>query len=170
MSINCLNSDEILVIAEIEAISNILQLSTKLSGMRFVAIYHTMETHWIACTVYGELKLRARTENKLEIEEIFCNELRKYPTPTIISSVRAHPSYFEIDPNKKYGFESYISLPIVLLDGSFFGSLCLLDSQARKLDDPPLLEMLTGITRLFSIVMSAHKKIGSLAHTKLHLS
>ena len=35
-----------------------------------------------------------------------------------------------------YGFQSYISMPIILTDGSFFGTLCAIDPRPRKLNNP----------------------------------
>ncbi|WP_325049484.1 MULTISPECIES: GAF domain-containing protein [Sphingomonas] len=32
-----------------------------------------------------------------------------------------------------YGFKSYVSLPIILSDGTFFGTLCAIDPHPRKL-------------------------------------
>jgi GAF domain-containing protein len=51
-----------------------------------------------------------------------------------------------------YGFQSYISVPIVLADGSFFGTLCAIDPRPARLSTPEI----TGMFRLFAELIAKH--------------
>jgi signal transduction histidine kinase len=51
-----------------------------------------------------------------------------------------------------YGFQSYISMPIFLKDGRFFGTLCAIDPQPAKLNNPEV----TGMFKLFAELIGTH--------------
>ena len=46
-----------------------------------------------------------------------------------------------------YGFESYASFPIVLADGSFYGTLCAIDPEPRALNAHETIAALHGLRR-----------------------
>jgi GAF domain-containing protein len=49
-----------------------------------------------------------------------------------IDHVGANPEWRTHHTPALYGFESYVSVPVLLADGSFFGTLCALDPGARS--------------------------------------
>jgi GAF domain-containing protein len=51
-----------------------------------------------------------------------------------------------------YGFQSYISVPIVLANGSFFGTLCAIDPHPAHLKTPETV----GMFRLFAELIAKH--------------
>jgi signal transduction histidine kinase len=51
-----------------------------------------------------------------------------------------------------YGFQSYISMPIFLGDGSFYGMLCALDPEPAEVKDPGII----GMFRLFGDLIAIH--------------
>jgi signal transduction histidine kinase len=55
-----------------------------------------------------------------------------------------------------YGFQSYISMPIFLKDGSFFGTLCAIDRKPAKLNNPTVI----GVFRLFAELIAFHLESG----------
>jgi len=61
-------------------------------------------------------------------------------------------SFFKITPCKCYGFQSYISIPIMLKDGSFFGTLCAIDPKPAKLKKTHV----EGMFKLFAELISFH--------------
>ena len=58
-----------------------------------------------------------------------------------------------------YGFESYVSIPIFRADGSFFGTLCAIDPQPAKLDDPALLRSLELYAQLVAAHLEAEERV-----------
>ena len=68
ININRLSCNEIFVIAEVEAVSNVLEVVTRLTGMRFAAFSHMTETHWTACAVHDELQFGISAGDALDIE------------------------------------------------------------------------------------------------------
>jgi GAF domain-containing protein len=62
---------------------------------------------------------------------------------------RAHPTPI------LYGFESYISLPITLSDGRFFGTLCAIDPAPAKIDVPELIATIRGFAAEIAAILDA---------------
>ncbi len=54
----------------------------------------------------------------------------------IIDHVAENPRWRNHATPAMYGFQSYISMPIVLHDGTFFGTLCAIDPQAGAAGEP----------------------------------
>jgi hypothetical protein len=55
-----------------------------------------------------------------------CNEIRQHREPVVINNVAEDEVYCGHQRPAMYGFQSYLSIPICLPDGSFFGTLCAL--------------------------------------------
>ena len=53
-----------------------------------------------------------------------------------------------------YGFESYASFPVLLDDGSFFGTLCAIDPDPREISAPATIAMLEGFARKVGALLS----------------
>ena len=53
-----------------------------------------------------------------------------------------------------YGFESYASLPIVLDDGSFFGTLCAIDPEPRALRSIELIAVLQSYAQRIAAIVA----------------
>ncbi len=54
----------------------------------------------------------------------------------MIDHVAEDPAFCGHHTPARYGFQSYISMPIVLPDGTFFGTLCAIDPKPAKLNTP----------------------------------
>jgi len=121
--------------------------------MRFAAISKMTDTHWIACAVHDELHFGLGVGEEFLVEETLCNELRASRKAIVIEHASFDPVFSEHPLPKHHGFESYISLPIVLADGTFFGTLCALDALPKKLQSPEMIELLTIFTRLISTTL-----------------
>ncbi len=65
-----------------------------------------------------------------------------------------------------YGFQSYISVPIILKDGNLFGTLCAIDPNPANLKNSRALEMFHLFAELISFHISAGEKL-QLAHSNL---
>ena len=62
---------------------------------------------------------------------------------------------------KLYRFQSYISVPVVLPDNTFFGTLCALDPSPRQLNTPAITEMLRLFSELIAFQLDAQAKFAS---------
>ena len=88
----------------------------------------------------------------MAIETTFCNQVRQHKEPVIINEVATDEQYKTHPIPLQYGFQSYISVPIYRRDGSFFGTLCAIDTKPLIVDTPEI----RGMFKLYSELISFH--------------
>lgn len=145
-------------IARIDAVPMILQAVSHTTGMRLVAVARVTDLHWTACAVYDNIQFGLEPGGELVLETMLCNEIRQSRMPLVIGQVSADPQFAQHPMSKRYGFESYISVPIVCQNARFFGTLCALDPQPAKLDDPKVLITLQLFAQLIGMQLDAQER------------
>jgi signal transduction histidine kinase len=60
-----------------------------------------------------------------------------------------------------YGFQSYISMPIVLSDGAFWGTLCAIDPRPARLNTPETIGMFKLFAELIGFHLSASERLAT---------
>jgi GAF domain-containing protein len=73
--------------------------------------------------VRDEIAFGLTAGGELKLETTICHEIRQSGQAVVIDNVADDIAYCGHHTPAKYGFQSYISMPIILADGSFFGSL-----------------------------------------------
>jgi len=146
-------------IAQISAVPTILDVVCRTTGMRFAAVARVTADRWIACGVQDDLAFGLEPGGELKIETTICNEIRDHREPVIIDNVAEDPAYSSHHTPAIYGLQSYISVPITLGDGSFFGTLCAIDTVPRKLNTPEIAGMFQLFANLIAFHLDAHERI-----------
>jgi GAF domain-containing protein len=123
-------------IAQISVVPTILDVVCKATGMRFAAVARVTADRWIACSVRDEIAFGLQPGGELKIETTICNEIREHRQAVIIDNVAEDLVYARHHTPAIYGLRSYISVPILLADGTFFGTLCAIDTVPRLLSRP----------------------------------
>lgn len=118
------------------AVARILDVVCAMTGMRFAAVARVTDTRWIACSVKDEIAFGLKPGGELELQTTICNEIRDHRQTVIIDHVAANPDWCDHHTPKMYGLQSYVSAPIILADGSFFGTLCAIDPEPHVVDTP----------------------------------
>ena len=139
-------------IGRIAAVPTILNVVCRVTGMGFAAIARVTEERWICCAVNDEIQLGLRPAGELKVETTICHEVRQSRDVIVIDHVAEDTVYCQHLTPAMYGFQSYISMPIFLKDGSFFGTLCALDPRPARLNNPETL----GMFRLFAELIAFH--------------
>ena len=138
------------LIGRLEAIPSILEVVAHTTGMGFTAVARVTDRSWTACAVYDRIDFGLKPGDELDLGTTICNEIREHQRPVVFGRASEHP-YFSGHPTPKmYGFESYVSIPIILSDGTFFGTLCAIDPAPAKLDDPNILKTFELFTTLIA--------------------
>lgn len=133
--------DEIAAIARIDAVPRILDVICRTTGMGFAAVARVTEDRWIACSVLDKIDFGLRPGSELEVGTTICDAIRELGQPVAIDHVERDPVYCNHPTPLMYGFQSYISMPIFLRHGGFFGTLCAIDPQPHRVNTPEILEM-----------------------------
>jgi signal transduction histidine kinase len=139
-------------VARIAAVPTILEVVCRATGMGFAAVARVTEDRWIACSVLDEINFGLRPGGELKVETTICHEIRQSREPVVINNVAEDDIWCEHTTPAMYGFQSYISVPIILADGSFFGTLCAVDPRPARLKTPETL----GMFRLFAELIAKH--------------
>lgn len=143
---------DVAAINKISAVPTILDVVCRTTGLRFAAVARVTEERWVACSVLDSLEFGLKPGGELKLETTICNEIRCARLPVVIDEVSEDPLYRDHHTPKMYGFQSYISMPIFLPGGEFFGTLCALDPSPHRLNTPEVL----GMFRLFADLISSH--------------
>jgi len=102
--------------------------------------------------VRDEIEFGLVPGGELEVQNTLCHEIRQSHEAVVIDHVAEDATYCGHHTPAKYGFQSYISMPIILSDGTFFGALCAIDPRPARLDTPQTI----GMFKLFAELIATH--------------
>src|SRR5882762_9617781 len=145
-------SADIAAVQGIAAVPRILEVVCRSTGMGFAAVARVTEQRWVCCAVRDEIEFGLVPGGELEVETTLCHEIRQSREAVVIDNVAEDTIYCGHHTPTKYGFQSYISMPIILSDGTFFGTLCAIDPRPARLDTPQTI----GMFKLFSELIAIH--------------
>lgn len=107
--------------------------------MGFVAIARVTSEQWVCCAARDNIKFGVGEGGELKVETTICNEIRQHGKTIVINDAQTDGAFCNHPTPAMYGFRSYISAPIILSDGTIWGTLCAIDPKPRKLDKPEIL-------------------------------
>ena len=136
----------------VSVVPAILDVVCRLTGMGFAAVARVTSDRWIACSVRDDIAFGLAPGGELEVATTICDEIRRSGEAVVIDHVAGSERWCSHPTPAKYGFQSYISMPIFLRDGSFFGTLCAIDPKPARLDNPEIV----GTFRLFADLIAFH--------------
>ncbi len=143
---------DIATIGSIDAVPQILDIVCKTTGMGFAAVARVTEGRWICCAVRDDIQFGLRPGGELRVETTICNEIRQSQQGIAIDHV-ANDQIFSGHPTPAmYGFQSYISMPIIRADGTMFGTLCAIDPKPARVNTPEVI----GTFKLFAELIAFH--------------
>jgi GAF domain-containing protein len=125
--------DEAMLLADDETVKRILDEVCRLTGMGFAAVARVTEDRWIACQVLDQIEFGMSAGDELDVATTICDDIRKSSTLVVINDADEETEWRTHPTPALYGFKSYISVPIILSDCSFFGTLCAIDPKRRDL-------------------------------------
>ncbi len=121
-------------IGSIREVPLILEACRAASGMGFTAIARVTEDRWITCASLDHVSFGLLPGDELDVASTICQEVRDCRETIVIPDVDASEAYRDHPTPRRYGFRSYISVPIIRNDGSFWGTLCAIDPKPQKLN------------------------------------
>ena len=139
-------------IQHIDAVPRILEIVCRSTGMGFAAVARVTDGRWICCAVRDEISFGLKPGGELKVETTICHEIRQNHEAVAIDHVAEDAVYSGHPTPAMYGFQSYISVPIVLTDGTFFGTLCAIDPRPARLNNPETI----GTLKLFAELIATH--------------
>jgi signal transduction histidine kinase len=143
---------DIIAVSNIPVVSSILEVICRTTGMGFSAVARVTDEKWICCAVRDEIQFGLEPGGELVLESTICHEIRQTGQGVIIDHVALDDQFRNHHTPAMYGFQSYISIPIVQKNGRFFGTLCAIDPQPHVLNTPATISMF----KLFAELIAFH--------------
>lgn len=146
---------DILNIEKISIVPTLLNVICQTTGMGFAAVARVTDDRWITCSVQDNVLFGLKPGDELQIKTTICNDIRKNLKPVIIDNVSEDPEYHDHHTPAMYKLQSYISVPIMRKDGTFFGTLCAIDPKPNSLKEFKVSEMFNLFADLISFHLTA---------------
>lgn len=137
-------------LTRLPAIPSLLEVVCRATGLGLAMIAEMTGDQWIACGVRDEMSFGLHVGDALPAEMTLCFEAERRERPVVINDLAADPTNAGNSIFSGGRFRSYISEPIVLADGRFFGALCALGTQPARLDAPEVV----GMFKLFAGIIA----------------
>ena len=150
---------DIAQIGAIDAVPRILDVVCRTTGMGFAAVARVNEDRWIACAVDDRIGFGLKPGGELPVRSTICDEIRRSGQAVVIDHVAEDDHFRTHHTPQTYGFQSYISMPIFLADGAFFGTLCAIDPRPAQLDNPQVRGMFTLFAELIAFHIDAQNRL-----------
>jgi sigma-B regulation protein RsbU (phosphoserine phosphatase) len=156
--VSTIEDPDVAAVARISAVPTILRVIGQATGLRLTLIARVTEDTWKACAVDDRMNFGLEPGGLLDVATTLCSEVRASQQAIVIECASQDPVYRNHHTPRLYGIESYISVPIFLRDGSYFGNVCGLDSRPAKLRDTATLEMLELYAELIGLQLEAEER------------
>ncbi|MES2992317.1 MAG: GAF domain-containing sensor histidine kinase [Pseudomonadota bacterium] len=143
---------DVAAIARIVCIPELLGVACKTTHMGFAGVARVTGDSWTACAVEDNIGLGLLPGGQLDIHTTLCLEARNVRAPVVIDHASIDPVYATHHTPRIYGIESYISVPIILADGEYFGNLFAIDRFPAHPSRPEVVSMF----KLFASLIAMH--------------
>jgi signal transduction histidine kinase len=128
-------------VAQLDALPTLLEVLCDTAGLRFAAVARVTDDRWIACAVKDDIDFGVRAGDELDVHSTLCSESRAALAPIVIEQASTDLKYRTHRAPRFFGIESYVSVPILMPGGQYFGNLCAFDRAPADLSDPRILSM-----------------------------
>jgi signal transduction histidine kinase len=145
-------------ISKIDAVASILEIVCRVTGMGFAAVARVTKDRWIACAVRDEIAFGLLPGGELDVKTTICDEIRDSGRAVVIDHVAEDKDFRNHHTRDLYGLQSYISMPIILPDGAFFGTLCAIDPRPARLNRPEVIGMFKNFAQLIAFHLDAQER------------
>ena len=149
---------DVQAVSRIDAVPMLLRVIGETTGMGFAAVARVTAGTWTACAVYDNIAFNLKPGMQLDLHTTLCKEVREAMQPVVIDQASLDPVYRDHHTPRTYGIESYVSVPIVLADGLYFGNLCAIDPHPAKVSNPATLSMFNSFAKLIALQLEAEHR------------
>ena len=146
---------DIAAVNKLQAVPTLLEVLCETTGMRFAAVARVSDSTWTACVVKDDIGFGLKPGGQLDLETTLCLESKRSNAPIVIEQASTDPRYCNHHTPQLYKIESYVSVPIVLSNGRYFGNLCAIDPAPAKVADAKILSMFTRFAALIAMQLDS---------------
>ena len=139
---------DVAVVKSIGVVAKILEVACRVSGAGFAGIARVTEDRWINCMVLDQVGFGLAPGSDLPLHNTFARDVKQSRATVVVENALSDSHYADNPMATMLGVQSYISVPIVLADGTFFGTLCAIDRRPARLDTPETVGMFELLAEL----------------------
>ncbi|MFD1186002.1 sensor histidine kinase [Pontibacter rugosus] len=156
-------------VRKIPVVPTMLDVICQTTGMGFAAVARVTQDRWLACSVRDQVQFGLQEGDELKLETTICNEIRDHREPVVIDNVSEDPCYKHHHTPATYGLQSYISVPIILRNGEFFGTLCAIDAKPAQVNNTKVIGMFTMFADLLAFHLQSQELLERVQQANLEL-
>ena len=149
---------DVAAVGRIQAVPTLLRVLCETTGMGFAAVARVTDGTWTACAVHDDIGFGLKPGGQLDVDSTLCKEVRSTRTPILIDHASEDVTYRGHHTPRLFGIESYVSVPIVLGDGSYFGNLCAIDPHPAKVSEPRVQAMFARFAELIAQQLDSERR------------
>jgi signal transduction histidine kinase len=142
---------DVAIVGRLEGVPLLLETLCDATGMRFAVVARVTDRSWTACAVKDDIGFGLLPGDQLDVDTTLCIEAKRSRAPIVIDHASLDPRYCHHATPRLYKIESYISVPIVLSDGRYFGNLCAIDPAPAKVSEPRITGMFIRFAALIAL-------------------
>ncbi|MDN3547842.1 GAF domain-containing sensor histidine kinase [Mucilaginibacter aquaedulcis] len=146
-------------VQRIPIIDELLDIICATTGMGYAAVARVTEDRWIACAVADKINFGLGAGGELKVETTLCHEVRQMQEAVVFDDALNDETYVNHHTPEIYGLRSYISVPIMLRNGQFFGTLCAIDPNPHALKNRETMGMFKFYAELLAFHLSAAEQL-----------
>jgi signal transduction histidine kinase len=154
---------DVQAVGQLQAVPSLLRVLRESTGMGFAAVARVSDQTWTACVIDDSLEFGLVPGGQLDLHTTLCKEVRQDGVPVVIDHASRDPRYCNHHTPRTYNIESYISVPIVLPGGRYFGNLCAIDPKPHQLSAPHVVSMFNHFAYIIGLQLESELK-----HQKEH--
>lgn len=140
-----------------------LRIVCQTTGMGFAAVARVTAGTWTACAVQDNIQFGLKAGGQLPVETTLCVEARAARKPVVFDHASEDPQYKDHHTPRLYNIESYISVPIVMEGGEYFGNLCAIDPQPRFISKAETVAVFERFAELIAMQLANERRSEGMA-------
>lgn len=152
---------DVALVQRLPAVPRILSVCLRASDMGIVAVARVTEGAWVACAVLDRMGFGLAPGGELPVSTTLCREVREAGLPIVIEHASTDPAWCDHETPRTYGYESHVSVPILLPDGTFWGTLVAIDPRPLPVRAPDTVATFTLFAELLGHQIEAESRVAA---------
>lgn len=160
-------ASDVHTVGRMQAVPALLKFICQTTEMGFAVVARVTEDSWTACAVQDNIEFGLTAGSSLDVSTTLCKEVYALRQPIVIDHASIDPVFSKHQTPRLYGIESYISVPIVRADGAYFGNLCAVDPEPRKVSDPQTVATFTAFAGVIAMLLDTEDQLQASNQARL---
>jgi len=150
---------DIAAVDQISVVPSMLRIICESTGLGFAVVARVTDGNWTACAVQDNIRFGVVRGGQLEVRTTLCSEVRTSRCPIVFDHASSDEIYKDHSALRIYDIESFVSVPIVMKNGDYFGNLCAFDPKPTAVSDAGTLGMFTSFAALIALQLESEAQV-----------